>query len=156
MPAFVSEVERKEILVYFFDRFGIPGVVFQGSRFLKEKKTIYAAADAPGLENVLEKLKIEAVGVPLLRLDASLWKPTTAGLRLFAEQASRNILELDDDRLEGFLQQGIMEGPLPLDPGYVILRWKGSILGCGLYGRRGLRSQIPEGRLIHLKRDGLP
>lgn len=152
MPAFVSEVERKEILAYFFHRFGIPRAAFDGFRFLKEKKTLYAAADVPGLENILEKLKVEAAGVPLLRLDSSLWKPTTAGLRLFAEQASRNILELDDNRLEAFFEQGGMEGPLPLEPGYVILRWKGMILGCGLYGQSGLRSQIPEGRLIHLKK----
>ena len=156
MPAFVSEIERKEILGYFFDRFGIPGSAFDGLRFLKEEKTLYAASDACRLENILEKLRVEAVGVPLLRLDSSLWKPTAAGLRLFGKEASRNILELDDNGLEALLQQGGMDGPLPFDPGYVILRWKGRILGCGLYGRRGLRSHIPEGRIIHLKRKDLP
>jgi NOL1/NOP2/fmu family ribosome biogenesis protein len=156
LPAFVSAIERKEILDYFFDRFGIPGSAFDGFRFLKEKKTLYAAADAFGLENILENLKVEAAGVPLLRLDSSLWKPTAAGLQLFGAEASRNILELDDDRLEVLLQQGRMDGPLPFAPGYVILRWQGNILGCGLYGRRGLRSHIPEGRFIHLKRNNLP
>ena len=151
MPAFVSEIERKEILAYFSVRFGIPGTSFDGFRFLKEKKTIYVASDAPELDPILEKLKVEAVGVPLLRLDSSLWKPTTAGLQLIAEQAYRNIMELDGDLLEAFLRQGGMEGPLPLDPGYVILRWKGDILGCGLYGKKGLRSQIPDERLRQAK-----
>jgi NOL1/NOP2/fmu family ribosome biogenesis protein len=39
-----------------------------------------------------------------------------------------------------------IEGPFPLEPGFVIVRWKGKVLGCAVYGKGRLRSQIPEKR----------
>jgi NOL1/NOP2/fmu family ribosome biogenesis protein len=150
LPAFASDTEKREILNYFKEHFGIPERTFHGFRLLIEKKTVWVVSDIPGLEEILDKLKIETAGVPLLRL-GSFWKPTTAGLQLFSQEASRNTIELDDHSLKAFLNQAILEGPLPLEPGYAILRWKGNVLGCGIYGRSGLRCQIPEDRLRRLK-----
>jgi NOL1/NOP2/fmu family ribosome biogenesis protein len=150
LPAFASDAEKREILHYFEERFGIPERAFHGFRLLIEKKTVWVVSDSPGLEEILGKLKIETAGVPLLRL-GSFWKPTTAGLQLFSQEASRNTIELDDHSLKAFLTRANLEGPLPLEPGYVILRWKGSVLGCGIYGRRGLRCQISEDWLRRLK-----
>lgn len=159
MLTFVSEAEREGILAYFFKRFGIPPEAFRGHRFLQRGGTIWVAADAPGLAEALEALKIETAGIPLLRTRLGPgrseglalsrvegmpnWKPTTAGLQIFGRFATRNVIDLDDKALEAFLRQGVVQGDFPVEAGYVIVRWKGKVLGCGLYGKGGLRSQIP-------------
>lgn len=157
MPTFISEVEQEEILAYFFERFGIPPEAFQGYRFARRGGTIWIASDAPGLDEALRQLKVETAGIPLLRRRPERsegpalsrvegippWKPTTAGLQVFGRFATRNVVDLDDEALETFLRQGIVQKDFPVEAGYVIVRWKGRVLGCGLYGKGGLRSQIP-------------
>ena len=143
MPTFASEAERKEILDYFTGRFGIPEKAFDGFRFLMGERKIWVAREHPELERILNQLKVESAGIPLLRTKISMWKPTTAGLHLFGRHATRNVIDLDGDALLAFLKRENLDCPLPLDPGFVIIRWKGTVLGCGVYGKGKLRSQIP-------------
>lgn len=143
MPICTNPAEREQVLAYFAERFGVPKESFQNFRLLKEGKTIWIVADGPGLDEVLERLKIEMAGIPLLRLKAPRWKPTTAGLHLLDRQATRNGIDLDDLELNDFLAGKPLSRTWPAEPGYVIVRWKGRILGCGLYRREELRSQIP-------------
>ncbi len=138
----VSHTDRKAILAYFEERFGIPEEAFDGFRLLKKGRTIWAVADGPGLDQLLNQVKVEAAGIPLLRVRTTMRKPTTAGLRLW--QASRNVIDLDDESLEGFLNRGIVSKTFPVEPGYVVVKWRGEVLGCGLYSKGKLRSQIPK------------
>ena len=146
MPTFASEAERQEILDYFFQRFGIPEKAFEGFCFLKKERKIWAVRDHPELERILKQLKVESAGIPLLRTKISMWKPTTAGLHFFGCHATRNVIDLDGDVLRTFLNRESIQGPFPLEPGFVIVRWKGKVLGCAVYGKGRLRSQIPEKR----------
>jgi len=151
LPTFASEAERKEILGYFSNRFGIPEKAFEGFCFLMGERKIWVVRDHPELERILNQLKIESAGIPLLRTKTSMWKPTTAGLHLFGLQATRNVLDLRGDVLKAFLKREPIDGPLPVEPGFVIVRWKGKVLGCGIYGKGRLRSQIPQPRGRSLK-----
>ena len=151
MPTFASEAERQEILDYFFQRFGIPEKAFEGFCFLKKERKIWAVRDHPELERILKQLKVESAGIPLLRTKISMWKPTTAGLHFFGCHATRNTIDLDGDVLRAFLNRESIEGPFPLEPGFVIVRWRGKVLGCAVYGKGRLRSQIPEKREEPLK-----
>jgi NOL1/NOP2/fmu family ribosome biogenesis protein len=143
LPTFASEAERKEILDYFSNRFGIPEKAFDGFCFLKGERKIWVVRDHPELERILNQLKIDSAGIPLLRTKTSMWKPTTAGLHFFGLHATRNVIDLEGDALQAFLKRENIDGPLPLDPGFVIIRWKGKVMGCGVYGKGKLRSQIP-------------
>ena len=144
MPIFVSKAERDEILSYYSERFGIPDEVFIGFSFLKEGKMIWVVSESKGLENILARLKIKSAGIPLLRL-LERWKPTTVGLQLFGGLATKNVVSLDDETLERFSKDGAVRKDFSAEYGYVIVKWKNGILGCGLYGRDGLKSQIPMG-----------
>ena len=146
MPTFANEAERKEILDYFSDRFGIPEKVFDGFCFLKGERKIWVFRDHPELKRILNELKVENAGIPLLRTKPSMWKPTTAGLQVFGRHATRNIIDLEGDALQAFLRMETIEGPLPLEPGFVIVRREGKVLGCGVYGKGSLRPQIPKKR----------
>jgi NOL1/NOP2/fmu family ribosome biogenesis protein len=146
---FVSEAEAKEIRTYFSERFGIRQEFFNGFRLLK-KGMIWIVSDAPPLNEMLRGLKVETAGLPFLRIRRP-WKPTTVGLQLIGPYATRNVIELDEVGLEGFLSGEPMIQPFPADPGFVIVKWNGEVLGCGLYGKGGLRSQIPGETLRQLK-----
>ena len=80
MLTFVSYTDRKAILAYFQERFGIPEEAFDGFRLLKKGRTIWAVKDGPGLDQLLNLLKVEAAGVPLIRIRTTMQKPTTATL----------------------------------------------------------------------------
>lgn len=144
MLASVSDHERQEILTYFFERFGIPSQAFEGIRLLHRAGTIWAVAFAPELNEILEKLKIQAAGIPLLRVNTPKWKPTTFGLQVFGRHARKNVADLDDEEVGPFLRGQTIRRTFPTEPGYVIVRWQGHLLGCGLSNVKGeLRSQIP-------------
>jgi NOL1/NOP2/fmu family ribosome biogenesis protein len=146
LVTFASTAERKEILDYFSDRFGIPEEAFEGFCFLKGERKIWVVREHQDLEGILNQLKVESAGIPLLRTKTSMWKPTTAGLHFFGLYATRNLIDLEGDALNAFLNGQSLEGPFPLEPGFVIVRWKGKVLACGVYGKGKLRSQIPEPR----------
>jgi len=146
LPTFASEAERKEILGYFSERFGIPEKAFDGFCFLMGERKIWVVRDHPELERILDQLKVRSAGIPLLRTKPSMWKPTTAGLHLFGLHATRNVIDLEGDALQAFLKREPIDGPLPIEPGFVIVRWQGKVLGCGVYGKGKLRSQLPEKR----------
>jgi hypothetical protein len=78
LPTFASEAERKEIFDYFSSRFGIPEKAFEGFCFLKGERKIWVVRDHPELEAILNQLKVDSAGIPLLRTKPSMWKPTTA------------------------------------------------------------------------------
>lgn len=152
MPVFVNEPEREEILAYFSGRFGIPRDSLGEYAFIKERKTIWIAAGVAGLEEALRELKIEAAGIPLLRMRVPGGKPTTAGLQLLGKRATRNAVDLDPGAFAEFLEAGAVRRSFPAEPGYVIVRWRGEVLGCGLYKPGVLLSQIPKERVRLIKR----
>ena len=143
MLSFASQTERKEALEYFSTRFGIPGASFNGFCFIKSGNTVWAVSDVSGLAEIVNGLKLETAGIPLLRMKKTLWKPTTAGLQCFGHQATRNTVDLNDETLETFLREGFLLGAFCLEPGFVIIKWNGQVLGCGLYSKGRLTSQIP-------------
>ncbi len=143
MLTFVSPSEEIELKEYFSNRFGISREAFKDLRLLRSGRTIWVVVQVPGLEDALHSLKIEAAGVPFLRIRDSRVKPTTRALQLFGRWASRNIIDLDDESMDALFNEGTVSRTYPVEPGFVILRWKGSVLGCGYYAQGNLRSQIP-------------
>jgi len=110
------------------------------------ERKIWTVRDHPELERIMKQLKFESAGIPLLRTKNSMWKPTTTGLHLFGLHATRNVIDLEGEALQAFLKREVIDGSLPLEPGFVIVRCEGKVLGCGIYGKGGLRSQLPEKR----------
>ncbi|MGE3537093.1 MAG: hypothetical protein AB7N91_06590 [Candidatus Tectimicrobiota bacterium] len=131
------------MLGYFTTRFGIPLAIFATMYVLLRHKTYYIVSAAPSLEQ-LARLKVQTVGLPVFRHVHSHLKPTTAALQRFGPQATTHLVDLSDDQYAALLC--VREQPLALamQPGYVIPRHAGTILGCGLYTPGRLRSQLPK------------
>ena len=143
MPGFVKNRDRKEILDYFAHRFGIPEERFQPYELFERGKMIRIISTSPQLEEAMRSLKVERVGIPFLRRKRPIWKPTTVGLQIFGSGATRNVMDLDREAFELLFGGEPLHQALPFEPGYVILRWKGGVLGCGFYDKGVLESQIP-------------
>lgn len=139
----VSQREREGIFEYWGERFGVSPSALSGLRFLIRGRNVWAVSDFDGLEQILASLKIEAAGLPFLRRRGRLWKPTTAALLFVGDPISKNVVDLSPELLNSFLRGEVLHGPFPVEGGYVAVRHEGKMLGCALYGKAGLRSQLP-------------
>ena len=148
-PAFVPEPQRSAVLGYFTARFGIPLTAFDGLCLLLRHKIYSLCSATPHIER-LAVLQVQSIGLPVLRIIRHHLKPTTAALQRFGSQANSHVLDLSDIQVVALLRE--REQPLHLDiqPGYVILRHAGHILGCGLYTPGRLRSQLPQRAIASL------
>jgi NOL1/NOP2/fmu family ribosome biogenesis protein len=138
----VPEPQRSNILGYFEIRFGIPLATFADYHLLARRK-IYGILPTSAPVISFARLKVHHTGLPILRHIRQHLKPTTAALQHFGDQARRNVLDLSTERMIALFYARELPLHLDLDPGYVVLRHAGHILGCGLYTPGRLRSQIP-------------
>lgn len=142
-PALAEEHERRRILSYMEDRFGIPASVFHGYLFLRRKDTWRIIRNSEHLGKAAH-LKVESVGIKGFHLIGEFIKPSTRLIQMFGGHAVKARMELGQAELCS-LAGGI---EIPADPrlenGYVILCSRGQPLGLGLIIRGMLRSQIPK------------
>lgn len=128
-------------------RFGIPEEAFSGYRFFKKANSIWAISDIE-----LPRLSYEAIGMRIMNCKDRPWKPTTAALQVFGKYAARNLVHLDADSarifLEGKSQEVGEAAAMECEPGYVVVFYRGEVLGCGLYSHGLLVSQIPKERRL--------
>ena len=138
---------REAVVGFWAENYGVDPSVFDGHTFWEKGagKVWAFAADLPSPADV------EAVGMTFLRTRQEHWKPTTAAVPRFGRYAEENVLVLEREEAERFLdgeRQALprWEG----DWGYVIVAHEiaGAVepIGVGLYLRGELRSQIPKGR----------
>ena len=81
---------RREVLSFFFDRYGIDRSVFGEYTFWERGKgKIWAfRGTAP------TPIAVEGLGLTLLRTGGRHWKPTTNAIQTFGFHATRNVIEL--------------------------------------------------------------
>lgn len=144
----MPEPQRSTVLGYFEGRFAIPLSAF-AAHHLFECRTTYVLL--PQLANLtgIASLKVQNVGLPVLRKIRHHLKPTTAALQRFGHLATQHLLELTPVQLVALLRDHELALDTGLQPGYVILRCEAHILGCGLYTPGRLRSQIPHRYVQH-------
>ena len=142
-----SKGEAEEYLRYFEKRFGIPRDKLSDFVFLKRGKNIWVFTGDSRTAVSLER--VETIGIKALTIGKKFLKPTTAFLQLVGCYAAKNVVYLKDEReLSVFMTGGIIRRKLDVEKGYVIVKYKSDVLGCGLYDGERLISQIPKSRRI--------
>jgi hypothetical protein len=131
-PQKVSEEEREEVLKYLEERFGIEKTYFDNYEILRGVSNFWLFPKTPYLEKI-KSLQVQTVGLLFLRKVSIYLKPTSVFLQRFGHLAKKNILVLPDDVISALKEKNKVEINLDLEPGYVILKDKYWILGCGLY-----------------------
>ena len=143
-------VDGRPYLEWWQQQFDTPPGTLRGCSFWQRGRfSIWIAAadvDPGGLAPV------DGVGIPFLRTGREVWKPTSVAVIEFGLDAARNVVELDRDETLRFLDRQTIEftagdarGTLP-NRGFVIARYHGQPLGCGLWRRGTLESAVPKGR----------
>jgi NOL1/NOP2/fmu family ribosome biogenesis protein len=140
-------VPASSVAELWHSRFAVPQSAFCGYLFFRKAKSIWAISDAS-----LPKLSYEAVGMRIMNCKDRPWKPTTSALQIFGGLAARNLIHLEADFamafLEGKTQDVDAAAASDCEPGYVVVFYRGDVLGCGLYSHGKLVSQIPKERRL--------
>jgi len=137
---------RAEVLDWWDERFGIDPAFFEGYTFWEKGKgkvwAFRADVDSP--------VRVESLGMSVLRTRGEHWKPTTNAAQRFGKYATKNVVELSRQAAETFVAGE--DQPLDWDGdwGYLVaahdIAGTTEPLGVGLYLHGELRSQIPKGR----------
>jgi len=140
-------VEREAVAEIWNSRFAIPEFAFSGYCFFRKARSIWAISDSE-----LPHLSYEAIGMRIMNCKDRPWKPTTCALQIFGRHATKNVMHLQSEPARFFLEGKSQE----VDPaiagdcesGYVVVFYRGDVLGCGLYSHGKLVSQIPKERRL--------
>jgi len=130
-------------------RFGLPDGVFSGYRFFRRAQSIWVLTDVQ-----IPSLSYETLGMRIMSLKDRPWKPTTCALQVFAKIARKNTVHLDRESAGKFLAGESQHLQCDCDSGYVVVFYRGDVLGCGLYSPGKLASQLPKERRMASCEDG--
>jgi NOL1/NOP2/fmu family ribosome biogenesis protein len=136
-------LDRSQVASLWTERFGISEDAFQGYRFFVKAKSIWVCSDLP-----LPSLRYESVGMRMMSLGDRPWKPTTSALQIFGGHAKKNVVHLSEEEARAFMAGSTLLMEADCQPGYVVVFYRGEVLGCGLYSRGKLVSQIPKDRRV--------
>lgn len=140
-----SREEVKRIIGFLEEKFGFPRRLFENCTFLfKGRSSIWIFTGHPSAPEIVPR--VETVGMRALRKTAKgVLKPTTVFIQAFGRYASKNIVELrSEEEVLEFMSGGIVRGVFDVEEGFVIVKFRDDILGCGLYSRGTLKSRIPK------------
>jgi hypothetical protein len=143
-PRLLSPEEREAVLSFLEKRFGLSPSLFEDYEMLKGASNFWLyPKNAPW--DKLKDLNPETVGLLFLREVSHYLKPTSAFLQRFGRWATKNIVEITKEQFNLLKERKkIEEIVLSIEPGYVILKHEGWILGCGLYILNKLFAYIEE------------
>jgi len=130
------------VLSYLAARFGIPEEIFADYGILDAGSNLRLVSASPHLDS-LSAIKVEVLGLRLVRKTNKGWKPTSAALQFLAPWISKSVIQLEPAEEIPFLQGRAIERAFEVEPGYVAVQGRTGILGCGLYRPPFLLSQIP-------------
>lgn len=142
----------KDFLGFLEERFGLQKEAFSGFSFYEGPDKIYIfSQDLPSKD--LAGLKIVQTGIVAGRVfgDRERFKPTTNLLQIFGRFATRNFVELEESEKEDFIRGLDIDGVFEVDEGFVIVKFREDVLGCGLYSGGKLKNQIPKSRRLALR-----
>jgi NOL1/NOP2/fmu family ribosome biogenesis protein len=141
-PEWLEKPERDRLLGFFQERFGIPQTVFTNHHFCRRGATVWMLNKDHRLPS-LASLRVQSVGLPLLRRIKAHLKPTSVALQLFGRHASKNIVSLEPEQLGDLAERKEIKGEFTCSPGYVIVVTNSVIVGCALCLPGRLISQFP-------------
>ena len=142
-PGLAKESDRHALFSYMEGRFGIPYTVFD-DYFLFEKQKSWWLFRKSAFIGVACRLKVSMVGIKAFQRINNFVKPTTKMIRIFGGDATRARLNINEGQLQTLAKGQLLPVKLEIENGYVILDFKGHVLGLGLLIDGTVRSQIPK------------
>jgi len=136
---------RADIIKIIERKFGIPRKCFKDFSFIVRAEKIWMVSKSVN-EKDLNNLKIEAIGMLFGRYfeNEKRFKPTTNALQIFGKFAKKNIINITDEELKKYLSGFDINKKADVENGFVIIKHREDIIGCGLYKDGVIKNQIPK------------
>jgi NOL1/NOP2/fmu family ribosome biogenesis protein len=144
-----EEDERKRVLAYLEQRFGISKALFEGFFIFCRKKSWWLLAKTPHIAGA-SQLKTVMNGLRAFQRVGRFLKPTTRFVQIFGVHASKSVVRIDRIQLDALKNGETIPGDPGLENGYVIFSFQEQILGLGLQVDGKIHSQIPRKDIPHL------
>ena len=127
------------------ERFGIPKEAFSRLAAVEDQETVFV-----GTPEVMEFDAVRPMrrGIRLARVYPYSLKPTTFGMQVLGGQATHNVIDVTDEQAKSLINGGALSIDVEADNGFVLIRWRGLVVGVGFYKRPVLKSQIPRFRPV--------
>ncbi len=138
-----QEGDRRRIVSYMEERFGISAEVFSGYVWFRRRHVVRILKASPHLVSAA-RLRVEAVGMKAFYFIGDFIKPSTRIIQVFGPYATRCRMDLDREDLEQLVRGREIPADERVENGYMILCHQGDPLGLGLLLNGRLRSQIPK------------
>ncbi len=141
--------ERNTLIFSLQERFGIKKEVFDDYLLFAKKRTFWFLRKSPFIREVAH-LKIKRLGIKAFQGVGSFLKPSTRFIQYFGIHATKAIFTIDQKQLRQLLDGEYLPFDQGLENGYVILSFKGQVLGLGLLIKGMVRSQLALDEVRHL------
>lgn len=141
---------REQVLDYFDLRFGLKRNIFDDFGFYSGPKGRVIV----GPKQYDDRLSPDTAGLLIARVHKSV-KPTTNLLQIFGAKVTRNTITLSRSQTLKYLQ-GLDVKPgeddvIDATNGYVLLKYAGYALGCGLFQEGQVKNMLPRAKRIELE-----
>ncbi len=138
------------VLNYLHERFGLHHSKFENFGFyMASKGRLYL-----GPKKLPVGPEIVSVGLLIGRLHQAV-KPSTNLLQLFGSQVSKNFVEFQKEQVISYAKGEdvrLIEGQMTnSSPGYVLLKYGKTSLGCGLLQVGVVKNMLPKAKRLELK-----
>ncbi|MFB6119030.1 hypothetical protein [Halosegnis sp.] len=137
---------RAAVVDYWADRFGIPRTTWDSYSFWERGSGKIWAFNG----ELPSPVRIEGLGMVVLRTGGDHWKPTTNAVQRFGSRATNCVVHLSQPEAQAFLAGHDQELEWEGDWGYLVvsheLAGDPEPIGVGLYLHGELRSQLPKGK----------
>ena len=139
-----------DVLEYLEKRFGLDRALFGGyGLYATSKGRIYL-----GPKRLVNHPRIATVGLLIARSHGAI-KPSTNLLQLFGKHVKKNYVELAKENAAAFiggadvrLGDGETANPALTTDGYVLVRYLGFSLGCGLLQGAAVKNMLPKAKRL--------
>lgn len=145
-PAQEGDVEA--LLIYLFERFGIPHEVFHGFNFLWSSESIWVTSADLDIANAVGN--VVSIGIRLAHIMDGRFKPTSYALMWLQPYITSSIVKVELQELTQLLLGQPVKARFDCARGYVAIAFENDIIGCGFYTGEELLCEMPKGRRAEL------
>lgn len=141
---------QKELISFLEERFGMDSHAFSGFGLITTPKgRVFMVT--PGVYEFSETMNVASICLPFARLEGKI-KPTSVMLQMFGHLATKNVIELDREDAINFAKGlDLSANRHECSDGYIILKYEGIPLGCGLLRGNEIKNMLPKAKRMTLE-----
>jgi NOL1/NOP2/fmu family ribosome biogenesis protein len=143
--------ERKPLLKAICEAYGCSDIFSEFTVFKTSKEEKIWIAPKEVFDMNVERLRPQSVGLYVGRIDRGVVRPSIEGAQIIGKTATKNIAEIDKERLWDFLRGFDVEASKLIDAkenGYVLVKYNTDILGVSKLIGNTLQNVLPKSRKL--------